>query len=619
VDFFAGGSGTTPSTLIGTATTSPYSATWPNVAGGSYSVMAKATDNLGVSSVSAIVGVSVNRPPSITINSPLDNASYPTGFPVSIVTHAIDVDGTIARIELLVSGAKPIGITSLGACAPPAAYNDYTCTFDSTVLPPNVYTLTARATDNKGAVTLSTPIRMTINSISVVTLTSPVNGASFALPATVNLAANVVKEFGTIAKVDFYDGATLLGTSQAAPYSVSWSNVPLGSHSVTAIATDNLGTKVTSAATTIVVESVSLNILSPGAAATIYDASVIVTGNFGGTTSPSITVNGRPAVVGNGTFAATIPLVEGTNAITAVATVAGVTTTRSIQITATAPRLFITSPLNGATIQDDTVTVYGFAYAPLNAAVFVNGQLAPRTDSWGKFHLNNLPLAPGSNTITVTMISQDGPPLEQKITVTRDGTAAFGMEVTPDSGFGLPFTVKMTITNRNLTPYGFLKIDANGNGYPEYAHQAPATPVLEESFLVTYTEPGRYALNVLVEAPTGRFLYRLERWIDIGTVSDLDVKVRGVFTGMLDHLKVGNVGRALLAISDNVREHYASVFTTLETDLSTIVDQLGSFDDATFNDELVEYSLIRNTPNGSQRFLIYLMRGPDGIWRSEGM
>ncbi|TMH06182.1 MAG: hypothetical protein E6H67_06850, partial [Betaproteobacteria bacterium] len=48
VDFFSGGT-----TLLGSATTSPYAFSWANVAAGSYVLTAKASDNLGTSAISS--------------------------------------------------------------------------------------------------------------------------------------------------------------------------------------------------------------------------------------------------------------------------------------------------------------------------------------------------------------------------------------------------------------------------------------------------------------------------------------------------------------------------------------------------------------------------------------
>jgi RHS repeat-associated protein len=71
----------------------------------------------------------------------------------------------------------------------------------------------------------------------------------------VTLTAAATVTGGTIAKVDFYQGATLIGTASAAPYSFTWSNVPQGSYTLTAVATNNAGQSTTSAAIAITVKS----------------------------------------------------------------------------------------------------------------------------------------------------------------------------------------------------------------------------------------------------------------------------------------------------------------------------------------------------------------------------
>ena len=58
---------------------------------------------------------------------------------------------------------------------------------------------------------------------------------------------------GTIAKVDFYAGTTLLGTATAAPYTLTWSGVGTGTYTLTAVATDNAGATTTSSAVSVTV------------------------------------------------------------------------------------------------------------------------------------------------------------------------------------------------------------------------------------------------------------------------------------------------------------------------------------------------------------------------------
>ncbi|MDQ3205673.1 MAG: Ig-like domain-containing protein, partial [Pseudomonadota bacterium] len=85
-----------------------------------------------------------------------------------------------------------------------------------------------------------------------VTLGAP-TGAPFIAPATVGLSATASDSDGSVAKVEFFAGATLLGTDTAAPYQVTWGNVAAGTYSVTAKATDNNGNSAVSAAQSVVV------------------------------------------------------------------------------------------------------------------------------------------------------------------------------------------------------------------------------------------------------------------------------------------------------------------------------------------------------------------------------
>lgn len=89
------------------------------------------------------------------------------------------------------------------------------------------------------------------NNLPAITLTSPASGASYTAPASVNLAASVTANGQTITKVQFYNGATLLGEDTSSPYSFTWSNVLAGSYSLTARAVYGAGSTVNSSAVTI--------------------------------------------------------------------------------------------------------------------------------------------------------------------------------------------------------------------------------------------------------------------------------------------------------------------------------------------------------------------------------
>jgi hypothetical protein len=87
VEFFQG------STLLGAATSSPFSYTWTNVSGGSYSLTAKATDSAGVTSTST-------PPVNIRVNSGASGSTTVTLFPTQDTFLNINTDIGIASATL---------------------------------------------------------------------------------------------------------------------------------------------------------------------------------------------------------------------------------------------------------------------------------------------------------------------------------------------------------------------------------------------------------------------------------------------------------------------------------------------------------------------------------------
>lgn len=248
VEFYGGG------TLIGTATASPYTVTWSNAPVGSYSLTAKATDNKGITTTSTAVPVVVNAPPTVSITSPSASQTFATPVNVTITASAADSDGSITKVEFY-QGSTLIGT----ATAAP-----YSVFWNSA--PSGAYVLTAKATDNRGAITTSTAVPIFVDVPPTVTLTSPLANTVFNAGSAILLTANAADSDGTVAKVEFYQGGTLIGTATAAPYSLTWSNAPAGSYNLIAKATDNNGVTTISPSVTIIVNALpTVSIISPTA------------------------------------------------------------------------------------------------------------------------------------------------------------------------------------------------------------------------------------------------------------------------------------------------------------------------------------------------------------------
>jgi hypothetical protein len=120
---------------------------------------------------------------------------------------------------------------------------------NANIAPPGPYMLFI--VDAAGVPSVARIVSVQGSAAPAVALTQPASGASFAAPATINLAAAASDVDGTIAKVEFFNGATKLGEDVTAPYAYSWTGVGAGTYSLTARATDDSGQAVTSAPTSV--------------------------------------------------------------------------------------------------------------------------------------------------------------------------------------------------------------------------------------------------------------------------------------------------------------------------------------------------------------------------------
>jgi hypothetical protein len=92
------------------------------------------------------------------------------------------------------------------------------------------------------------------NKAASVSMTAPSAGAKFDAGKAVTLSASAKDNDGSVKKVDFYVGMTLVGSATASPYQVNAEGLAPGMHSAVAVVTDNSGLTWMSEYVTFVVE-----------------------------------------------------------------------------------------------------------------------------------------------------------------------------------------------------------------------------------------------------------------------------------------------------------------------------------------------------------------------------
>lgn len=239
--------------LVATISSPPYRHVFTNQPPGSIQVTARAVDNAGNASYltpSYIVVNAANALPTVNLTFPAANTVWQEPANITLTASASDTDGSISMVEFFQDGAL-LGSTNISPYS-----------FALTNVTKGSYTYTARATDDRGGATTSAPVSITVtqpNALPTVTLTSPKDGDVYRVEtegstAAITLEAVASDSDGTIAKVEFFQGSTLIGATTTAPYAVSWNNAGPGTHVLTVKVTDNLGA-TTSATVNVTVTS----------------------------------------------------------------------------------------------------------------------------------------------------------------------------------------------------------------------------------------------------------------------------------------------------------------------------------------------------------------------------
>ncbi len=259
--------------------------------------------------------------------------------------------------------------------------------------------------------------------LPVVSIASPANGSTIALSTpSIGISGSVSDGVSGVASV------TCNGTPAAISGSTFTCTVTLvsGSNSISVQATDVAGNTSTSPLTLTYAPAPQITITSPANLSVTNFSPVTVNGTLSDP-SATLTISGISVPQGSGTFSIPVPLVEGLNVLSAVATGAsGTSSTATVQITldTTPPHITIDSPADGTTTTATSVTVSGSAndivVGTVNSQdvqVSVNGtsaQVANRS-----YSVASVPLALGSNTIQATGTDRAGNGTTTSITVTR--------------------------------------------------------------------------------------------------------------------------------------------------------------------------------------------------------
>jgi hypothetical protein len=174
--------------------------------------------------------LNLQMPASATITSPTNNTIFLAGTNYPVTATASSPNGAVVSVDFY------LGSTFLG--------RDTEAPYSVMVnnAPAGTNLLTAVATDAIGITATSAVVRVLAANLGI-TITTPADGATF--PGRTNVTVSVFPfvPSGSITNVEFFANDEKFASDSTLPFSVVWSNVPSGSHQLTATGLDNAGNR----------------------------------------------------------------------------------------------------------------------------------------------------------------------------------------------------------------------------------------------------------------------------------------------------------------------------------------------------------------------------------------
>ncbi len=233
----------------------------------------------------------------------------------------------------------------------------------------------------------------TLNVAPSVSITAPADNTHSITGDVVALAATAADADGTVTQVEFFVDGVSKGIDNTAPYTVNYTGVT-GTHTLTAVATDNDGLTKTSDPITLIVapnQAPTISITSPSNGANFITGAVVAIAataadSDGTVTSVEFFVDGASVGVDNSApYTANYTSVLGPHTLTAKATDdrSAQTTSSTISISVlnnVPPTVSLTAPSNGSSVTAPTAVTINATAADADGSVtkvefYVNGTL----------------------------------------------------------------------------------------------------------------------------------------------------------------------------------------------------------------------------------------------------
>jgi hypothetical protein len=265
----------------------------------------------------------------------------------------------------------------------------------------------------------------------------------------------------------------------------------------------------------------------------------------------------------------------------------------------------ISSPANGVTITRPDVTVKGLVANTTGneTGVTVNGTVA--TVIGNQFIAQHVPLAEGSNTITVTATDTSGSTATSIVTI-NTATGNY-IQVTSNIESGIA-PLEATLRVDGSFSITSSSINASGPASPEI------TRIAMDEYKVKMNAEGTYTFTVSAIGPDGN-TYQDTVTITVQNRTQLDRLLKAKWEGMKAKLGNGDIDGSLQYFVDRAKDRYKSLFGALIDQLPTIVTTFTEFNITDTYDNVSEYEIVVNESGVLYSYPGTFTKDENGIWK----
>jgi hypothetical protein len=227
-----------------------------------------------------------------------------------------------------------------------------------------------------------------------------------------------------------------------------------------------------------------------------------------------------------------------------------------------------------------------------------------------QFIANNIPLADGLNTITVTATDTAGNTATTSITVNAVTTGNYiELSANPESGISpLEVTLKIdgsfSITNSTIT--------YTGPAQPETLYSSA------DEYRLRLTTEGVYYFTANVTGPDSNVYQDTVAVVVLNQIT-LDALLRAKWEGMKTALGNQDVSGAINYFLESSKVRYQNAFNVIIDDLPQIISGMQNIEMIYLKDNVAKYRIYRvHDINGTPQnitYYIYFVRDANGVWK----